>query len=110
MEQKKSKYDTNPLDPEVGRRTEDVWGEGRPTGERVAETEDMTGATREISRTPQAAPREDVNTEAPTRRYDGSLKPNGHLYSRAWTRCSRRSPTRRDGACSTSCSSRTGRR
>ncbi len=73
MEQKKSKYDTNPLDPEVGRRTEDVWGEGRPTGERVAETEDMTGATREISRTPQAAPREDVNTEAPTRRYDGSL-------------------------------------
>ena len=71
MEQKKSKYDTNPLDPEVGRRTEDVWGEGRPTGERVAETEDMTGATREISRTPQrraARRRQHGSAYAPLRR------------------------------------------
>ena len=73
MEQKKSKYDTNPLDPEVAQRSDDEWGARRATMERPAETEDVAGATREISRPPQSAVREDVNQEAPTRRYDGSL-------------------------------------
>ena len=29
MEPKKSKYDTNPLDPEVARKTDEVWGRER---------------------------------------------------------------------------------
>lgn len=77
MEQKKSKYDTNPLDPDVARRTEDVWGATRATGEAgAADTQDMSGAaTRDIRRTPQEQAREDLNAEAPTRRYDETNLP-----------------------------------
>jgi hypothetical protein len=28
METKKNKYDTNPLDPDVERKTQEAWGEG----------------------------------------------------------------------------------
>ncbi len=71
MEQKKSKYDTNPLDPDVARRSDDEWGAARVTGEAPMspETEDMTGATRDINRTPNQQAREDLGSEAPTRRY-----------------------------------------
>ncbi len=71
MEQKKSKYDTNPLDPDVARSADDVWGARRVTGETDApDTQDMSGAaTRDIRRTPQEQAREDLNAEAPTRRY-----------------------------------------
>jgi uncharacterized membrane protein len=66
METKKSKYDTNPLDPDVERKAEESWG-GTPT-ERVG------GATREVGRTPdesaQESARKNVYSEAPTRRYD----------------------------------------
>ncbi|HKS28369.1 MAG TPA: hypothetical protein VJS44_11140 [Pyrinomonadaceae bacterium] len=78
MEQKKSKYDTNPLDPDVARRTDDVWGATRATSEAQAssQTEDVEGATRDIRQaTPQPQPaRERLEAEAPTRRYDSNPK------------------------------------
>lgn len=78
MEQKKSKYDTNPLDPDVARRTEDVWGATGTTGEAAApppETQDVGGATRDIRRSPREQAREDLEAEAPTRRYDQTNLP-----------------------------------
>lgn len=79
MEQKKSKYDTNPLDPDVARQTDDVWGATRSTGETGASaTEDMSGATREINRTPQREARDDAGAEAPTRRYDNPRMPQSY--------------------------------
>lgn len=76
MEQKKSKYDTNPLDPDVARRTDDVWGAQKATGEatNASPTEETEGATRNFARTPQPRPRESYETEAPTRRYDSPPK------------------------------------
>lgn len=66
METKKTKYDTNPLDPDVQRKTEDVWGsegDGPPTQE-------IKGATREVGRDDSS--RANVYSEAPTRRYDNA--------------------------------------
>ena len=72
METKKSKYDTNPLDPDVERKAEDVWGD--PGGI----TQQVGGATREVGNAasedtrrhdPEEA-RKNVYSEAPTRRYD----------------------------------------
>jgi len=59
METKKSKYDTNPLDPDVEKKAEESWG-GPPT-ERVG------GATSEVG---NENARKNVYSEAPTRRYD----------------------------------------
>lgn len=67
METKKSKYDTNPLDPEVGRKTEEVWGDGdggKPTTPWVSEP------TREVASPPGDSSRKNVYSEAPTRRYE----------------------------------------
>ena len=79
MEQKKNKYDTNPLDPDVARRTDDVWGATRLTGEaeRAAPgTEDVEGATRNFNSTPQQQRvRDDSGSESPTRRYDTPQMP-----------------------------------
>lgn len=63
METKKSKYDTNPLDPDVERKAEESWGEGGPT-------QQMGGATREVGRSANENARRSVYSEAPTRRYD----------------------------------------
>jgi uncharacterized membrane protein len=66
METKKSKYDTNPLDPEVGRKSEEMWGEGgggTPTTEWVQEPTGKVGE-------PSEEARKNVYSEAPTRRYD----------------------------------------
>lgn len=63
METKKSKYDTNPLDPDVERKAEESWGGGTPT-------QQMGGATREVGRSPKEEARQNVYSEAPTRRYD----------------------------------------
>lgn len=52
--EKKSKYDTNPLDPDYARQTDDVWGATRNHSARP--TEEYTPA--------------DEAAEAPTRRYD----------------------------------------
>ena len=53
METKKSKYDTNPLDPDVERKAEEVWGE--PSG---SPTQQVGGATREVGNSPNEEARE----------------------------------------------------
>src|SRR5215204_3467867 len=67
MEKKNSKYDTNPLDPDVERKSQDEWGEGAggtPTSEWVqAPTSEVKNAANDSSR-------KNVYSEAPTRRYD----------------------------------------
>jgi uncharacterized membrane protein len=66
METKKTKYDTNPLDPDVERKADEAWGEGGGG----APTERVGGATREVRNTPNENARQNVYSEAPTRRYD----------------------------------------
>lgn len=66
MEPKKSKYDTNPLDPEFVRNTEEVWGEAGGS----SQTQEVRGATREVGSSPNENARRNVYSEAPTRRYD----------------------------------------
>lgn len=63
METKKGKYDTNPLDPDVERKAEESWGGGAPT-------QQVGGATRDVGRTPNENARQNVYSEAPTRRYE----------------------------------------
>ncbi len=67
MEPKKSKYDTNPLDENEVRETEKVWGDNADSG---PGTRDMGGATREIAPSVNESARQNVYSEAPTRRYD----------------------------------------
>ena len=62
MEAKKNKYDTNPLDPDVERKAEESWG-GPPT-------QQVGGATREVGHSANESARQNVYSEAPTRRYD----------------------------------------
>ena len=70
METKRSKYDTNPLDPDVERKAEESWG-GNPT-------QQVGGATRQVGQSGQPAgpsnnandARQNAYSEAPTRRYD----------------------------------------
>src|ERR1044072_2740694 len=72
METKKSKYDTNPLDPDIERKAEDVWGDLGGV------TQQVGGGTQQVGNTaneqPQPQPvdeaRKNVYSEAPTRRYD----------------------------------------
>jgi uncharacterized membrane protein len=59
METKKSKYDTNPLDPDVEKNAEESWG-GTPT-------QQVGGATREVG---NESARKNAYSEAPTRRYE----------------------------------------
>lgn len=69
MESKKSKYDTNPLDPDVERKAEEVWGDlGGSGGERA--TQQVGGATRDVANTPREDARQNVYSEAPTRLID----------------------------------------
>lgn len=66
METKKSKYDTNPLDPDVERKAEESWGGGNPT-------QQVGGATRQVGQNPNNAnedARQNAYSEAPTRRYE----------------------------------------
>src|SRR5256714_249215 len=73
MQPKRSKYDTNPLDEDVGRRAERALG--RNTAEQNPPTENVGGgATRDIGRTANEAARLSPETEAPTRRIDDSYK------------------------------------
>jgi uncharacterized membrane protein len=64
MEPKKSKYDTNPLDPDFVKNAE-----GGPDG-RGPETQEVRGATREIGSSGNENARRNIYSEAPTRRYD----------------------------------------
>ena len=76
METKKSKYDTNPLDPEVERKAEESWGDASDGA-----TQQVGRATNQVGNPPppwtQAPPsnpndsaRQNLYSEAPTRRYD----------------------------------------
>jgi uncharacterized membrane protein len=67
METKKNKYDTNPLDPDVERKAEEDWGEGGGGG---AATRQVRGATRDVRPSANENSRQNVYSEAPTRRYD----------------------------------------
>ncbi|HXD33901.1 MAG TPA: hypothetical protein VN643_22470 [Pyrinomonadaceae bacterium] len=62
MEPKRTKYDTNPLDPDVARKTEEVWGQGDETG-------DVRGVTSRVGPAPEDDPRQNVYSEAPTRTF-----------------------------------------
>jgi uncharacterized membrane protein len=77
VETKKSKYDTNPLDPDVERKADEAWGNGGASG---GTTQPVGGPTRQVaspptptphpSPTPNESARQNVYSEAPTRRYD----------------------------------------
>jgi len=75
MEPKKSKYDTNPLDPDFVKKTEEAWGEeeGGPATREV-----RGGATREIGSSANENARSNVYSEAPTRRYDNRPLDSGY--------------------------------
>lgn len=66
METKKSKYDTNPLDPDFVKNAERV----RDERSDAPETQQVGGATREIGSSPNENARSNIYSEAPTRRYD----------------------------------------
>ena len=72
METKKSKYDTNPLDPDVERKAEDVWGDlGGVTQQVGGSTQQVGNTANENPRPPHVDDaRKNVYSEAPTRRYD----------------------------------------
>ncbi|MEP6636151.1 MAG: DUF4870 domain-containing protein [Acidobacteriota bacterium] len=69
METKKTKYDTNPLDPDIAKSTDEVWGQE----ESSPGTQEMKGATRGVARSANESARSNIYSEAPTRRYDTSL-------------------------------------
>jgi uncharacterized membrane protein len=64
MEPKKSKYDTNPLDPDFVKNAEAGRAGDGP------ETQEVRGATREIGSSANENARRNIYSEAPTRRYD----------------------------------------
>ena len=64
METKRSKYDTNPLDPDVERKAEESWGGGNPTQQVSG------GATRQVGNSANEDARQNAYSEAPTRRYE----------------------------------------
>lgn len=66
METKKTKYDTNPLDPGVAQHTEEVWGED----EDGPGTRQISGATREVAHSANESARRNIYSEAPTRTFD----------------------------------------
>lgn len=67
MESKRSKYDTNPLDPDFVKNADESWsGESSAPGTR----EVRGGVTSEIGGSGNSDARNNVHSEAPTRRYD----------------------------------------
>src|SRR5947207_1219139 len=67
MEPKKGKYDTNPLDPDVARKTGEEWGKG---DEAPTSTANIKGTTQAVKPGANESARANVYSEAPTRRYD----------------------------------------
>jgi len=67
MEPKKSKFDTNPLDPDFVKKTEEL---GRDDNSNPITQDVRGGATREIGSSANENARGNVYSEAPTRRYD----------------------------------------
>ena len=70
MKPKKSKYDTNPLDPDFVKNAGDNWSEESADLDTGPETREVGGgATREIGVSANEKARSSVYSEAPTRRY-----------------------------------------
>jgi uncharacterized membrane protein len=69
METKKSKYDTNPLDPDVERTAEESWGDGNPT-QQVGRATRQVGQTANAGQSGNEDARQNAYSEAPTRRYE----------------------------------------
>ncbi len=67
METKKTRYDTNPLDPDFVRETDEMKGDG---GESDSKTREVGGGTRQVATPERDGGRSNVYSEAPTRRYD----------------------------------------
>ncbi len=65
-ETKNTKYDTNPLDPDYVRQTEEVSSEN----DSGPHTSEVKGATRQVSSSANESARSNIYSEAPTRRYD----------------------------------------
>jgi uncharacterized membrane protein len=74
MEPKKSKYDTNPLDPDFVKNADEAGPVERP------ETQEVGGATREVGPTAAESARSNIYSEAPTRRYD-NVSPDSPYHS-----------------------------
>ena len=66
METKRTKYDTNPLDPDVARDTEKVWGQA----EDAPATGAVKGATTPVGPAIADSGRSNVYSEAPTRTFE----------------------------------------
>jgi uncharacterized membrane protein len=66
MEPKKTKYDTNPLDPDYVRKAEEEWSED----DAGPDTREVKGATREVASSRNESARSNVYSEAPTRTFD----------------------------------------
>ena len=76
MSEKRSKYDTDPLDPDFARATGEVWAEGetRIIGKDAPRTEQIGGETRRIEPSATAGRLPYVpDSEAPTRRIDDAV-------------------------------------
>ncbi len=56
METKKTKYDTNPLDPDIAKRTEAAWEQDDDN----PGTREMKGATREVGRSANESARSNI--------------------------------------------------
>lgn len=69
METKKSKYDTNPLDPDVERKAEESWGGTNPT-QQVGRATRQVGQSENAPQSANEDARQNRYSEAPTRRYD----------------------------------------
>ena len=79
MAEKRSKYDTDPLDPDFARQTDEMWGATRGV-EQPRSTDDVSGATTQLMpESPQPAPNPQSTSndpprapqsEAPTQRMD----------------------------------------
>jgi uncharacterized membrane protein len=65
MEPKKSKYDTNPLDPDFVKKTQELSDDEMP-----ARTQPVSGATREIGPAAKDDARRNIYSEAPTRTFN----------------------------------------
>ena len=66
--EKRSKYDTNPLDPDVEKKADDSWGQ-EPSGPK---TQRVGRTTSQVDSNADSNSRQNPYSEAPTRRYDSN--------------------------------------
>jgi uncharacterized membrane protein len=79
MSEKRSKYDTDPLDPDFARQTEEIWDGGETRIFNDTPTEGIGGATRPVSPvSPGDAARLNPEADAPTRRIDDAFAPSSY--------------------------------